>query len=404
MRDSGYTDGFDSRLRRLVQQVGRVVARRSSPTEPVRRPVEPEPKAVAEPGASKAARPEKPKLKRGPLDQLGLAEQASQALDRLIEESAGPIVAGPWLSEVGYELLYWIPFLSWAVERRPELKERLIVLSRGGAASWYQHVGDRYVDVFEHVERETYLEALEQAAAASNGKQKQRGLEAFEQRLLERVGGAFGLERVGQLPPALMYGLFRQAFKQDLVQQMSFISRYGSLAAPDPGPLAGSLPDDYVAVRFYFNYSFPDTAENRRFVGSVLRSLVERTHVVLLNTGLRLDDHWDFEAVDSNRLVRLEQAMTASNNLEIQSVAISRARAFYGTYGGLSYLPPFYGVPSVCFYSRPERFNQCHLELAYRVYRNPGWGSFLALDVAQAPLLGALAGQAGPWVESSASG
>ena len=29
---------------------------------------------------------------------------------------SAPIVVGPWLSEVGYEVLYWIPFLRWFVD------------------------------------------------------------------------------------------------------------------------------------------------------------------------------------------------------------------------------------------------------------------------------------------------
>src|SRR5438067_5828333 len=31
---------------------------------------------------------------------------------RVVSGSA-PIVVGPWLSEVGYEVLYWIPFVRW---------------------------------------------------------------------------------------------------------------------------------------------------------------------------------------------------------------------------------------------------------------------------------------------------
>lgn len=39
--------------------------------------------------------------------------------------------------------------------------------------------------------------------------------------------------------------------------------------------------------------------------------------------------------------------MTPGTNLEIQTTVITRARAFVGTYGGLSYLSPLYGVPAL---------------------------------------------------------
>ena len=29
---------------------------------------------------------------------------------------SGPIIIGPWISEVGFEVLYWVPFLNWAIK------------------------------------------------------------------------------------------------------------------------------------------------------------------------------------------------------------------------------------------------------------------------------------------------
>ena len=38
------------------------------------------------------------------------------------------------------------------------------------------------------------------------------------------------------------------------------------LSALDTSDVAGELPRDFTAVRFYFNESFPDTEENKLFV------------------------------------------------------------------------------------------------------------------------------------------
>ncbi len=48
-----------------------------------------------------------------------------------------PIIVGPWTGEVGFELLYWVPFVRWSVARYGIPPERLFVVSRGGAAPWY---------------------------------------------------------------------------------------------------------------------------------------------------------------------------------------------------------------------------------------------------------------------------
>src|SRR5688572_30907970 len=64
----------------------------------------------------------------------------------------GPIVAGPWLSEVGFEALYWIPFLGWFEDRFRVDRERVVAVSRGGVGDWYGGVATRYVEIFDHVD------------------------------------------------------------------------------------------------------------------------------------------------------------------------------------------------------------------------------------------------------------
>ena len=61
------------------------------------------------------------------------------------------IIAGPWLGEVGYELLYWVPFLAWFADEFAVQPDRLLVLSRGGTRSWYAGFSGRYFDVFDQV-------------------------------------------------------------------------------------------------------------------------------------------------------------------------------------------------------------------------------------------------------------
>src|SRR5689334_25417524 len=50
--------------------------------------------------------------------------------------SKDPILVGPWLSEIGFEALYWIPFLQRLIHDGLD-RSRLIPISRGGAAAWY---------------------------------------------------------------------------------------------------------------------------------------------------------------------------------------------------------------------------------------------------------------------------
>ena len=61
---------------------------------------------------------------------------------------AGDVIVWPWTGEVGFELLYWIPFLTWLVEQGLG-GQRIVVVSRGGAGLWYRHLTSRYVDILD---------------------------------------------------------------------------------------------------------------------------------------------------------------------------------------------------------------------------------------------------------------
>ena len=306
-----------------------------------------------------------------------------------IAASGGPVIAGPWTSEVGFELLYWIPLLRRAVESHPGLAERLTVVSRGGAGAWYEGIANRYVDVFDLISPE------ELAARREQGKQKQLRLEDWEQALLERAAEHAGVSGAAVLPPSVLYSSLQHLVISDAGPHIRHISRYATLHAPAEPELTGVLPADYVAVRFYFSLAFPASEENRRFVARAVSSLAERTHVVLLNTGFSVDDHVDADPALSERLVRLSDHMTLTDNLAVQTQAVAGARAFVGTYGGLAYLPCFLGVRSLGFYSGRGKFNPWHVHVAQRVFAGKSYGDFMVVNADHMDLVGALVGSNG---------
>src|SRR5207244_8932708 len=110
-----------------------------------------------------------------------------------------------------------------------------------------------------------------------------------------------------------------------------------------------------------------------------------QTPVVLLNTPFAIDDHRDMTPAGAG-IVTIADRMAAERNLAVQSAVIARARAFVGTYGGYSYLAPFYGVSSVAFYSA-RTFKPQHLHLAQRVFDRLGGATLVPLDVAALSLV-----------------
>ena len=290
-----------------------------------------------------------------------------------------PVLAGPWYSEVGYELLYWMPFLRWASREHPELAEHLTVVSRGGSGHWYSGLECSYQDLFELHAPDALLERTSAAAeAASGGLRKQMASSQLDEGLLDEVAAKRGLERFAALHPSAMYNAYWRLVKlrELVVSGGPELFTYEPLPRPAGASLEDVLPDEFVAVRFYFRASFPETPENIAFVRRTLEELTAETHVVLLNTPMQFDDHHDHAGIESDRVVNLAPLMTPTNNLELQTIAISRARGFVGTYGGLAYLAPYFGVPSLSFHSDERRFRSHHLDLARVVFAEDGFGEF----------------------------
>jgi hypothetical protein len=294
-----------------------------------------------------------------------------------------PIIIGPWTGEVGFELLYWIPFLQWACDAIQFDPERLIVVSRGGVGSWYGHITRNYEELFRYATPEEFH-------AATAARKKQQRITPFDRLAVRRVMRQRGLRRAHVLHPLLMYSLNKGFWRYDsTVKQLEACSRFRRLPPADAGSadaLLSSLPPDFVAVRFYFSSCFPDTPENRRFATRTIEGLAQRTHVVLLNNDIVVDDHRDFAPAFSHRVQVLSAHMEPETNLAVQTAIISRARAFIGTYGGYSYLAPLCGVNAAAFYST-NAFKQHHLELAHRAFLRIGQARLVPLDVERATML-----------------
>jgi hypothetical protein len=301
------------------------------------------------------------------------------------------VVVGPWLSETGFELLYWIPFVRWAQKYGHVRASRVVAVSRGGAGLWYEGLADRYVDVFDLMSVDEFRAANDRRISDQDG-QKHYEVTAFDRDIVERVSRRLTLGRFDWLHPGLMYNLFRAFWMQlvpfDLVQSF-VVPRRLTVGPAAPVP---HLPSRYVAVKFYTNQALPPEPANRKFVSDVLRRLSERIDVVVLQTGLAMDDHDEYGSGALERVHTVEHLMTPANNLDVQTRIISRAEALVGTYGGFSYVGPLLGVKTLSFYSNPAGFRIDHLEVAQRMFREVGAAPYVALRTGDVAALEQLLG------------
>jgi hypothetical protein len=291
----------------------------------------------------------------------GRAAATERAL-RAAGRSGGRVLAGPFIGEIGYELEYWIPFLRRELGRHGIAPEQVTVMTRGGAGLWYGDFAAGTLDVLDLLSPEEYLPRLEERRRRANDL-KQLRVERFDRELV-----ALARERLGEvtvLHPGLMFTRLRGLwFKNRPLVELWPHVEYRRLDVPaDPVP---GLPDRYVAVKAYFNECLPPTPEVKSFLRRAIGRLADQIDVVLLATGLLVDDHEEW-ATSHPRVHPIEQLLRPGDNLAVQTRVIAAARGLVATYGGFSYLGPFLGVPALTFYG-VEQTVPVHLEVLRAVF------------------------------------
>ena len=303
--------------------------------------------------------------------------RAAWAVEREIDavvNSERTIVAGPWLSEVGFEALYWVPFLRWVKAAFRLDPSRVVAVSRGGVASWYAGIAGRYVEIWDHVDPAEFARRT-----GERGATKQLESSAFDREVVRTVERAIG-GPAAVLHPSLMYRLFSLFWSGQRSQ--SFLDAHTRFEPIVPPQMldAARLPREYVAVKFYAARSLPDTPDVRRTLAWFVESLAERTNVVLLDTGLVLDEHADYPFSASGRVISARPWMTPANNLGVQTQIIAGAQAFVGTCGSVAWLAPMLGVNASAVYADPKWLH-AHLGVMLRACHRAGAGHFAALDL-----------------------
>lgn len=293
--------------------------------------------------------------------------------------SGRPVIAGPWTSEVGYEALYWLPFLHWAVDRHAVRPDRLIALSRGGTSGWYRGIASRYVDIFDLVDAREF--AVQAAARRDRGDQKQMGLSDFDRELVRRASERLGIRDAIVWDPGLMYQLFRSFWYGD--RSLDFLFRHTDftrMSASAPVPTDVALPEGYAAVKFYTGPALPDTALNREALHGLVVRLAAQMPVVMLDMAWTVDEHRDFTFDGIPGVTTLRPSLDPRTNLGVQTSVIAGARLFLGTCGGLAWLAPFLGVDTLAVYD-DDRYLTAHLYAARYAYRRAGAARFSTLSL-----------------------
>jgi hypothetical protein len=287
---------------------------------------------------------------------------------------------------VGFETLYWVRFLPLLKTAFHIDPGRVVAVSRGGVASWYQGVAERYVEIWDEIDPAEFARRN-----AARGVVKHYEPSDLDHDVLDAVARRIGTTDFDVLHPGVMYRLFTLYWSGQ--RAMGFVDAHLRFATMPTTPALidpALLPPEYVAVKFYAARSLPDTPEIRAHLKATVAALAERMPVVLLDTGLVLeDDHADYTFATRGRVMSARAWMTPRNNLGVQTQIVAGAKAFVGTCGSIAWLAPRLGVDTSGLFVDPKWLH-AHVAVAMRAYHRMGAGRFAIADLRAVDPLGVM--------------
>jgi hypothetical protein len=295
---------------------------------------------------------------------MSLAAYRLQLQLAVLKRTGRPIILGPWRGEVGFEVLYWLPWLSYVLSRAAMPISQVYVLSRGGAGQWYGLDKDHILDLYvlrpvDEVRRQMQLDVQRQ------GKIKQYSLTAWDRGVIRQACAHWNITRPWVLDPGQMFHLFDDFWEgkrglPDVLTQ----TRWDRL--PKPVMQMDGLPPKFYAMRFYARPTFKPTGDTVKFIQKVVQGLTKRMPVVVLGTPYHLDDHVDLPFPTGDN-VFMVPTVDPSEVLMQQTAVIAASQGFVGTYGGIAQLAMRLGVPSLSFYDQWKGTLPVHRHLSEEV-------------------------------------
>lgn len=284
---------------------------------------------------------------------------------RYLAASKAPILAGCWRSEVGFEALYWIPFLNRFRKHYRIDDNRLIAIGRGGSASWYRMAGQG--DVYEHAPLEM-VRAIATQQALTSGSIKQLRREGWESHVCALAAKSVGIHRYHVLSPWWMYQLLAPFWEGR--ESVNWLDRWllheQRMQAPSLNPqIRKQLPSQYIAMRWYVRATWPLREDLVLWTRKLVEATAQHVPVVMIGSGFHADDHADINLGPIPNVYQLKDIapQTATDNLAIQSAVIQQAQGYVGTYGGMSQLAMRLGIPTVALYHEFGQTSPAHLYL-----------------------------------------
>jgi hypothetical protein len=315
-------------------------------------------------------------LDRSPVATSMSLRPVKTALEEL-RQGTDPIFVGPWLDEAGLEVLYWIPFVRWAVATYGLAPERLVVISHGRAKALYGSLATRYLDAEDLFSGQEYGDWRDRTIPQSQQNPKQAVMYPMDQEIIQRATTRMDLSSCQVLHPLMFFRVLQRLRGDNEMHRIREVLTHRRITCAATAELRSQLPDTYAVASLAFTTSFPDSPENRAFLRGMLERLA-KGQAILVDDLPGSGPAMPFPS--SGRVVSLSSLKLAPGDAGSRTAVIAGAQAFVGGLGDTSLLASACGVPTVGFYSdaAPEEW----VKTARSLGEEGTWGPFTVQSTA----------------------
>jgi len=281
--------------------------------------------------------------------------------ENLLEKlsSAEKIIVGPWFSELGHEVLYWIPLLNLLFKTADRSTSDIISISRSGAEVLYKPFSGTNINALNFYSQPDWHSMIDSVWIQLGG-QKQSAF-SFEENTI--LGDVLDVNKMSEnidsnnifwMHPSIMFSMFRPFWRNNF----SVESIQSLLDWPNYEYLLDQKEFVDYGMKFYSRPSFLMNEPNQNLVSDIIKHFATKDYKIIGNT-VYSDDHdmFKLDGVISNRIIKIQNY---ERNLESQIILASNCKKFISTYGGLNYLPLLNGVESIGLYSNMQKLLPSH--------------------------------------------
>ncbi len=281
--------------------------------------------------------------------------------ENLLEKisSTEKIIVGPWFSELGHEVLYWIPLLNHLFKTAGRSTSDIISISRSGAEVLYKPFSDTNINALNFYTPSDWHSMIDSVWIQLGG-QKQSNFSFEENTILGDVldlnilSENIGSDNIFWMHPSIMFSMFRPFWRNNF----SVESIQSLLNWPNYEYLVDKKEFVDFGMKFYSRPSFLMNEPNQNLVSDIIKSFANKNYKIIGNS-VYSDDHdiFKLDGVSSSRIIKIQ---SYERNLEPQINLASNCKKFISTYGGLNYLPLLTGVESIGLYSNMQKLLPSH--------------------------------------------